>query len=52
MGSLEALIGILRTQKIKIKKASVGNITKKDITDAKAEEEPLNKVILGFNSKK
>ncbi len=52
LGSLEALIGMLKNQKIKIKRASVGNITKKDITDAKAEEDPLNKVILGFNIKK
>ena len=51
LGSLEALIGLLKEQKILIKKASIGNITKKDLADAKAEEDILNKTILGFNVK-
>ncbi|MFH0798214.1 MAG: translation initiation factor IF-2 [Candidatus Woesearchaeota archaeon] len=49
LGSLEALIGLLKEKDICIKKASVGEITKKDLADASAEEEPLNKVILAFN---
>ncbi len=49
LGSLEALIGLLKEKGISIKKASVGEITKKDLADASAEEEPLNKVILAFN---
>lgn len=52
LGSLEALIGLLKAKSIKIKKASVGDISKKDIAEATAEKEPLNKVILGFNVKK
>src|SRR3989344_1644608 len=49
LGSLEALINLLKSKKIKIKKASIGGITKKDITDAKSEKEIANKIILGFN---
>ncbi len=51
LGSLEALINLLREKNIKIKKASIGDISKKDITDALAESNELNKVILGFNIK-
>ncbi len=49
LGSLEALIKLLKEKDIPIKKASVGEITKKDIADASAEENILYKVILGFN---
>lgn len=53
LGSLEALITLLKEKKIPIRKASVGNITKKDISDAESnyEEDPLQSVILGFNVK-
>lgn len=51
LGSLEALIGLLKQEGIKIKKASIGDINKKDIMDASAEKEDLNKVVLGFNVK-
>lgn len=49
LGSLEALTGLLRKSGLKIKRASIGNITKKDITEALAEKDHLNKVIAGFN---
>ena len=51
IGSLEALIKLLKDRNIKIRKATVGNITKKDITDAESnyEREPTESVILGFN---
>ncbi|GIU69973.1 MAG: translation initiation factor aIF-2 [Candidatus Woesearchaeota archaeon] len=51
IGSLEALIKLLKDKGIKIRKATIGNITKKDITDAESnyEKEPLDSVILGFN---
>ncbi len=49
LGSLEALIGLLQKEGIPIKKASVGDINKKDIMAAKAEKDPLNQVVLGFN---
>jgi len=51
LGSLEALTNLLKKHNINIKKASIGNISKKDISDALADEEELNKVILGFNIK-
>jgi len=51
LGSLEALSGMLRQEGIQVKKASVGEITKKDIADASSDPEEPNKVILGFNIK-
>ncbi len=51
LGSLEALHKLLKEKGIEINKASIGNITKKDISDAEAnyEKDPLKAVILGFN---
>ncbi|MBI5061563.1 MAG: intein-containing translation initiation factor IF-2, partial [Candidatus Aenigmarchaeota archaeon] len=53
IGSLEALSNILRQHNIKIRKASVGDITKKDVTEAQsnAQTSPVTAVILGFNIK-
>jgi translation initiation factor 5B len=51
LGSLEALVSLLRSRDVKIKRASIGNISKKDVSDATAEKDPLNKVILAFNVK-
>jgi translation initiation factor 5B len=51
LGSLEAVAKLLEEKDIMMMKASVGNITKKDVSDAEAnyEKNPLNTVILGFN---
>jgi len=49
LGSLEALVHLIRNKGIKVKKASIGEITKKDLADAEADKEKLNKVVLGFN---
>jgi translation initiation factor 5B len=51
LGSLEALVKLLKDKGIKIRKANVGNITKKDLTDAESnyEKDPTESVILGFN---
>ncbi len=49
LGGLEALSLLLRQKKIPIKRAGIGAITKKDIADAEAEENPICAVILGFN---
>ncbi|MBI2650958.1 translation initiation factor IF-2 [Candidatus Woesearchaeota archaeon] len=51
LGSLEALIKLLKEKNISIKKASIGNISKKDVADALTsyEKEMLNAVVLGFN---
>ena len=51
IGSLEALIGLLKKENIPIKRASIGEITKKDLTEATAEQNPLYRVLLGFNVK-
>ncbi|MBU0615688.1 MAG: translation initiation factor IF-2 [Nanoarchaeota archaeon] len=53
LGSLEALAKLLREKGITIKKASIGDISKKDIADAEAnfEKDPLMCIILGFNAK-
>lgn len=51
IGSLEALSKLLDEESIPVRKASVGPITKKDLTDAEAnaDQDPLLSVILGFN---
>ncbi len=51
LGSLEALSNLLKQHDVKIKRANIGDISKKDIMDALSESEPLNQVILGFNVK-
>lgn len=51
LGSLEALIKLLREENISIKRATIGNITKKDISDAASNygSDPFTCVVLGFN---
>jgi len=51
LGSLEALVKLLKERKIKVKRASIGNISKKDISDASIsnDHDPLHSAILGFN---
>lgn len=51
LGSLEALSNLLRQHGVKIKRANIGDISKKDIADASSEPDELNQVILGFNVK-
>src|SRR3989338_2360141 len=52
LGSLEALTKLLKENNIAIKTASIGPISKKDVTDEEAnyEKEPLQAAILGFNA--
>jgi translation initiation factor 5B len=51
LGSLEALVKVFRESNITIRRASIGNISKKDIIDAESnyEKDPLKAVIIGFN---
>jgi translation initiation factor 5B len=51
LGSLEGMMNLLKERKILIKRSSIGNITKKDVSDAEAnfEKDPLKAVVLGFN---
>jgi translation initiation factor 5B len=51
LGSLEALITLLKQSNIKIVKAGIGPINKTDVISAKANLDinPLNAIIVGFN---
>lgn len=51
LGSLDALLMLLRQEGIKVVKAGIGNIGKSDVISAKANLEinPLNAVVVGFN---
>jgi translation initiation factor 5B len=51
LGSLEALVSLLKDKEVKIKKAAIGNITKTDIAEASSNEDPLNQIVVGFNVK-
>jgi len=51
IGSLEALIKESRENGIHIRKAEIGNVSKRDIVDVKAASDPFNKVIFAFNIK-
>ena len=52
LGSLEALITMLKQEKISIIKAGIGKITKKDIISAQtnAKTDPENAIIIGFST--
>jgi len=51
LGSLEAVDKLLKEKNISIRKATIGNITKKDISEAESiyKKDPFKSVILGFN---
>ncbi len=51
LGSLDALISLLRAENIRIVKAGIGPISKGDIISAKANFEiaPLDAIVIGFN---
>ncbi|NPA74838.1 MAG: translation initiation factor IF-2 [Euryarchaeota archaeon] len=49
LGSLEALAYELKQEGIPIKKADIGDISKRDIIEAQTITNPLYRVILGFN---
>ncbi|MBS3077148.1 translation initiation factor IF-2 [Candidatus Pacearchaeota archaeon] len=51
LGSLEALLTLLKQENIQVVKASIGSIRKADLISAKANEEtnPLDAIIVGFN---
>ena len=51
IGSLEALIKESRDKGIQIRKAEIGNVSKRDIIEANASLDPLNKLIFAFNVK-
>lgn len=51
LGSLEALMVLLREKNIQVGSASIGNITRKDLANAETQhaKDPLFGIILGFN---
>jgi translation initiation factor 5B len=51
IGSLEAIVGMLKSKGLSIRKATVGELSKKDVADAESnlEKTPLNAAILAFN---
>ena len=51
IGSLEALIKESREKGVNIRKAEIGNVSKRDIIEADATLDPLNKLIFAFNVK-
>jgi translation initiation factor 5B len=53
LGSLEALVKLLKEKEVPIRRASIGSITKKDLAEAETnyEKDPLKAVILAFNIK-
>jgi len=51
IGSLEALVFLLKDKNIPIRKAEVGDISKRDIVEAQTNSNPLNRIIAGFNVK-
>lgn len=51
IGSLEALVNELKKEDIPIRKATVGDISQRDVVEVMAIEDPFFKVIIGFNVK-
>jgi translation initiation factor 5B len=53
LGSLEALVDFLRKEKVHIRKADVGFVSKRDIIDASIvkESDPISAVVLAFSTK-
>ncbi len=49
LGSLEAVCYELAEQDIKIRTASIGNVTRRDIVDAATMNNPLDRIIVAFN---
>ncbi len=49
IGSLEALVNELKSAEVPIRKADVGNVSRRDIVQASAIEDPLYSVVMGFN---
>ncbi len=49
LGTLEAIVNILREKGIQVSKAGIGDVTKKDILWAQAQKDEKYRVILAFN---
>ncbi|MGQ0535980.1 MAG: translation initiation factor IF-2, partial [Methanobacteriota archaeon] len=51
LGSLEAIAAELGNREIPVKMAQVGDVARRDVTDATTLKDPLHRVILAFNVK-
>ena len=51
LGSVEAILRLLKNANIPVKDAYVGNITKKEVALASAQEDRFLRVVMGFNVK-
>ncbi|MCD6468558.1 MAG: translation initiation factor IF-2 [Thermoplasmata archaeon] len=49
IGSLEAITKEARDRGIKVRKAEVGHVAKRDIVESGAASDPLHRVVMGFN---
>lgn len=49
LGSLEAMIKILEEKDIPIRKAKIGDVTRKDVMEEKTVDDPLRRAIFAFN---
>ncbi len=51
IGGLEALANLLKERQVPIRRAEVGDISRRDVIEAASMTEPLNRILLGFNVK-
>lgn len=49
MGSLEALANELKAKGVKIRRAGVGDVSRRDIIDAATSDDPFDRLLLAFN---
>ncbi len=49
LGSLEGMIKMLEDREIPIRKASIGDVTRKDVMEESSVEDPLKRAIFAFN---
>lgn len=51
IGGLEALANLLKEQQVPIRRAEVGDISRRDVVEAASMTDPLHRILLGFNVK-
>ena len=51
IGGLEALANLLKERQVPIRRAEVGDISRRDVIEAASMTDPLNRILLGFNVK-
>jgi translation initiation factor 5B len=51
IGGLEALANLLKERQVPIRRAEVGDISRRDVIEAASMTEPLHRILLGFNVK-